>query len=255
MNQTLLTTARWELLNRSLGVSAESKQVLLDLLNKEIGYEPVNIGDVDIVQAPVGDLPSIDAKAKVAICIGHSRAGDSGAVAINGISEHRFNVARAKNVKHLLDSKGIESHVIDFYQGGSYSSAMQWLANHLERNEYTLAIELHFNSASPSARGYEYLFWHKSKRGILVAKEFQSLHGQYFPSAYDRGVEPIGDEAHERGVLFVSLTHCPAIICEPFFGSNKEEVSMYMTANGSKKLEDFYADAIARSLSTLKKHG
>lgn len=252
MNQTLLTTARWALINRSACLDSQVKETMLSLLDKEIGYSAPDIGDVDIVGTPVAPLPSFSKGTKVALCVGHSRSGDSGAVATNGLSEHKFNKARAVAVKSLLENKGIEAHVIDYYQGGGYSSAMQWLANHLRKKEYTLAVEFHFNSASPSAKGFEYLFWHKSKVGILVAKEFQKNHLNYFPDAYDRGIEPLGDEAHERGVLFTSLTHCPAVILEPFFGSNKSEVDRYMSTGGQQKLEAFYADSIFKSVNILK---
>lgn len=254
MNQTLLTTARWELINRAVGLSSETNETLLALLDKEIGYTAPKIGPVDIDQTPIAPLPPLDASVKVALCVGHSRNGDKGAVAINGLSEWDFNRERAVRVKALLDSMRIKSQVIDYYQGSSYSSSMQWLANHLLRNEFTLAVELHFNAASPSAEGYEYLFWHKSKRGKVLAQTFQAHHGKVFSSAKDRGIEALGDEAHERGTLFVSLTHCPAIILEPFFGSNSKEVAAYMSEKGRSLLEQHYADSIKESIQAIQAH-
>lgn len=251
MNQTDLTTARWELKNKPNPYSKESVTLLLELLNKEIGYSSPNIGPVSVPAVPIAPLPDLTGKAKIALCIGHARAGDSGASAWNGTSEESYNNEVAKLIKQKLDALGIESEIINFYPGNGYGSAMTWLAKHLLDNGYTHAFEFHFNSAGPSAKGFEYLYWHKSTRGIVMAKVFQDLHREMFLDKSDRGVEALGDEAHERGVLFTSITHCPSIICEPFFGSNEDDARSYMTSEGKEKLSSFYAKAIKLSIEKL----
>lgn len=248
MTQTQLTTARWEFLNSSF-LSSESEQVISELLDKEIGYPAPNIGYVNSPVEPIAPLPDLKSNPKIALCIGHSRSNDSGAVAYNGVYEETYNNEVISLVKRKLS---YHSEIINFYMGDSYGEAMHWLANHLKNNNFTHAFEYHFNSAGPTAKGYEYLFWHLSTKGIVMAKIHQKLHGEFFKGKYDRGIEPLGDDAHERGVLFTSLTHCPSIICEPFFGSNKEDAESYMTKSGKEKLSDFYVAAISESIKALQ---
>lgn len=181
----------------------------------------------------------------IAICIGHSRAGDSGAVSVGGVSEHAFNSKLGRITWEILRSRCIDAVVIDHYVGGSYGSAMSWLAKHLRGIAATAAIELHFNSATPSARGHEYLYWHSSSRGKALARSLADSQQRAFPSSTprrDRGTLAI-TTPRSRGGLFLRLTHCPAVIAEPFFGSNPEEwehASMHFME---------YAEALATGIS------
>ena len=111
---------------------------------------------------------------------------------------------------------------------------MRWVAARLLALDVDFAVELHFNAATPSAEGFEYLFWHKSKVSRVAAQAMQDAHAEEWEWMKNRDVEPLGDEAHERGVLFVSLTHCPALILEPFFGSSQREVAAYMADDGAE---------------------
>jgi N-acetylmuramoyl-L-alanine amidase len=47
-----------------------------------------------------------------------------------------------------------------------------------------------------------------------------------FPEAKRRGLKAIRD--NDRGGMFLKLTHCPSVICEPFFGSNADDWVMAM---------------------------
>lgn len=252
-NLTALTTARWELLNKASSVlSTESMSLLSELLTAEIGFpSPDNKLGPNVPIAPIAPLPDLKGDAKVALCVGHARSNDAGAIAFNGIYEEPFNNDIVKRVQAELASRGIQAEIINYYPGSGYGQAMKWLAKHLLDNGFTHAFEFHFNSATPSAHGYEYLHWHKSKKGVIMANVFQRLHGETFLDKTSRGVEPLGDEAHERGVLFCSITHCPAIILEPFFGSNKEDAESYMSDDGKAKLSNFYANAIHESIIEL----
>lgn len=248
MNKTLLTSARYDFMHGKHDLDLNTVEVVLAMFEREIGYPPPSLIDVTGDEMPIGPLPDPTSTAKVAICIGHARPNDSGAVSTQGTSEEVFNNKLARQLKDKLDSYGVDSEIIDYYEGNSYGSAMHWLAGHLQDNGFTLAIELHFNSYERTSRGYEYLYWHTSKVSDKVAAIFQKTHGEFFQEEYDRGVEPLGDQAHERGLLFCKLTHCPAIICEPFFGSNPDEVSRYMNPKGMDRLSSMYALALTRSI-------
>lgn len=185
---------------------------------------------------------------KVAICVGHSRRKrgriEGGAVSLGGISEHEFNSDIAVRLRAKLSSYGIQSEVFDDYPGSGYTAAMQHLASDIRKYGADIAIELHFNDAdSNDANGYEYLCWHTSTKGRRLATIFLSEHGRKFPSRKARGVVRI-DSEKKKGGGFLRHTHCPAVICEPFFGRNPAEWLAYNKNRDA--LADVYADAIRK---------
>jgi hypothetical protein len=46
-----------------------------------------------------------------------------------------------------------------------------------------------------------------------------------FPEQRNRGLKSI--DAADRGGLFLRKSHCPALICEPFFGSNAKDTAFF----------------------------
>ena len=239
-------------MNTASGISAASRDLLISFLDEKIGYPAkAVIVEPGTPTKPIAPLPDLTGKAKIALCVGHARANDAGAFAYNGIAEESYNDHQVIVIKKKLEALGYRVEVISFYQGSNYSQAMVWLAKHLRDNGFTHAFEFHFNSAGPTAKGFEFLYWHLSVKGKIMAKIFQQLFAETFLDKFNRGVEALGDEAHERGVLFTSITHCPAIICEPFFGSNKADAESFMTEEGREKLATFYASAIDKSVKAL----
>lgn len=179
------------------------------------------------------------------ICVGHSRKGDSGASNTRGVSEHRFNTELANLTAGLLKDSGFPVHVISHYEGSGYGASMRWLADHLRDLGVMVAVELHFNSAGPFAHGHEWLHWHRSTQGQRLASCFNTSFKEVFPEARARGVKPL--DASDRGSLFVRYTRCPAIILEPFFGSNKDETEFY--SDRMHSLAEIYANALTNYCS------
>lgn len=177
---------------------------------------------------------------KVAICVGHSRDGDDGAESVSGITEWSYNHTLAGFLKEALRLRGIQSEIFDHYKGSGYTAAMRDVAAQVAQYDADIALELHFNSADASANGFEYLFWHSSNKGARLAASLISTHSKGLPGFKNRGPKPI--DANDRGGSFLRLTDCPAVICEPFFGSNDKEWDFY-SVNYSK-LAEVYADAI-----------
>lgn len=167
--------------------------------------------------------------ATIAICIGHSRRiegrRDGGAVSCKPQStEWAYNDALGRMiVERLHDVHGIDAVLVNDYQGNGYGAAMRWLAAYLRGlGNIKLAVELHFNAAdNPQARGHEWLHWHASTKGKLLAAELSTSYSLTLPGIPARGVKALDDSA--RGAEFVRLTHCPAVICEPGFGSNQTD--------------------------------
>lgn len=164
--------------------------------------------------------------AKIAICVGHSRKingrVEGGAVSRANVSEWDYNRDLARMIEGILHEHRIASFVIDSYEGGGYGSAQRWLARQLSERGATLAVELHFNdSDSDSSNGHEWLYWSTSERAKKLASSINAEMCLIVPRIKSRGVKP--KTSADRGAEFLRGTHCPAVICEPFFGRNPSD--------------------------------
>ena len=187
---------------------------------------------------PTNSIPREDLN--VAICVGHSLKGDKGAVSCGQINEWTYNKKVAEYLKSDLQEYGIASFVVDTYGGtyGSYTSAINWLVKHLKEQKASVAIELHFNAAAnDKANGMEMLHWHTSRIGLSLAEYVLQGCRRYFPLARNRGVKGLAKGA--RGATFLRTTHCPAVITEPFFGTNWQDWIMF--ADQESTLSQAYA--------------
>tara|TARA_R100001440_G_scaffold1960_1_gene6103 strand:+ start:525 stop:1238 length:714 start_codon:yes stop_codon:yes gene_type:complete len=163
-------------------------------------------------------------KLNVAICVGHSRQGDTGAVSCGGINEWTYNKKVAEYLKSDLQEYGISSFIVDSYGGnyGSYASSMKWLAKHLDEQKASIALELHFNAAdNPKAEGMEMLYWHTSRIGLSIAEYLIKSCQRFFPLTKNRGTKAI--KTGNRGGLMLKTPSQPCCILEPFFGSNWQD--------------------------------
>lgn len=177
----------------------------------------------------------------IAICVGHSRPGDEGAVSVGGISERFANSRLARQILSKLEDLNIECEIIDRYQGATYGAAMRWLGRKLATIGATGAVELHFNSAIPAAHGHEWLHWHESVGGRYLAQHLNRCMTAACPTHKARGLVAIGPK--DRGAEFLRCTPCPAVIAEPYFGSNAQEWAW--AVNHQHELAQVIADGIA----------
>lgn len=183
---------------------------------------------------------------RVAICVGHSRIGDRGAVSTGNVSEWVYNSEVAEALRWRLERAGVDVDVVSSYPRKTYRAAMKWLADMMRGKGYDCVLELHFNSAGSAANGYEYLFLEGSKKGRELATCLMSAHQRVVGGGQkSRGITPIS--SGKRGYSFLKLTPAPAVICEPFFGSNEYEWAMY--AHECEKLAGIYFDGIKEFLA------
>ena len=118
---------------------------------------------------------------------------------------------------------------------------MRWLAKKLHDDRVDVAVELHFNSATPKATGHEWLYWNTSEKGRLLARSLRDSFEDSFPLFTSRGIK--GRQKGSRGAMFLRATCMPACIAEPFFGSNEEDWELAL------KHKEGVADAIAGGLT------
>lgn len=154
----------------------------------------------------------------IALCVGHSRQGDSGASSVDGTTEWDYNCDLAGKIASKTRQ---DVRIYSAYEGRGYTSAMRGLARKLKKDRAAFAVELHFNAASPAATGHEWLYWNTSAKGRLLARSLRDSMEDSFPLFTSRGIKARAKGS--RGASFLRLTHCPAVIAEPFFGTNKDD--------------------------------
>ena len=190
----------------------------------------------------------------IALCVGHSRRlvsgrPEGGAVAVDGkTQEWAWNAGLARQIaQQLHDAHGLSALIVDDYRGHGYGGSMRRLGALLAAEHVALAVELHFNSSAPQAHGHEWLHWHSSGKGKLAATQLHLAMCAAFPSIRPRGVK--GITIAERGAKFLRETHCPAVIAEPFFGSNQNDFALISQA--PQRLARAIAAGLAATLPRL----
>lgn len=247
MNADNLTTARWHLLNSKMPWNASITPDVIELINDKLGYPAPGTPVSSLV--PIAPLPAVTDSPYIALCLGHGRDGDEGNIGAGGVSEEDYNLPLIEELQAELSKRGIQSVIISHYAGNGYSAAMNWLASELKELGVTAAIEFHYNAYEGESSGHETLYWESSKRGITLAKSILQALDQEFPDHPSRGIQP--KSANDRGALFLSLTHCPAVIAEPFFGDNPTEWARFSSADGVAQLVQAYANGISNWIATL----
>ena len=179
---------------------------------------------------------------KIAICVGHSR-GDKGAVSTGGVTEWDYNIKVTDRLQDILERAGVSVTLFDHYPASTYKGAMGWLAESLNNLGPDCAIELHFNSASPEAEGYEYLYWQGSLRGKRLAECLLNAHEDLLMPQEKRGAKAI--TAGSRGAAFLRGPKTVCCLCEPFFGSSAKEWSLFEDDAGMDNLARTYANGLA----------
>jgi N-acetylmuramoyl-L-alanine amidase len=163
---------------------------------------------------------------KIALLVGHSRLingkRDGGAVAADGkTNEWTFNRAVARLVQTKLLAAGHHVSLWDHYEGNGYTASMLWVTRKVKEAGVQVAVELHFNHLDgkndDKGHGHEWLYWHTSEKGCKLAGFLSEAEKEIIPEVVTRALLP---RKSGRGAVFLELTHCPAVIGEPFFGDD-----------------------------------
>lgn len=163
---------------------------------------------------------------KLAIIVGHEKKKDGAtALAPLSTSEWPFNKQVAEFMYQYARELQLDCQIF-FRDGigieGAAKKVNDWKAD--------VCIELHFNSASPSAYGTETL--HDAEPATNA--EFAAIVQRHMCEVLkrtgkgNRGVKFL--KSGDRGHYNLHLVKCTSCLVEPFFGSNKEDCKL-MWAN------------------------
>ena len=153
---------------------------------------------------------------KLAVVVGHNKTAQ-GAVSVDGTSEFVWNSTLAQLIKDI-SPKQVE--IFFRTPGGGYSREIDRVYSEVDTYAPDVSVELHFNgSASPTASGCLTLS-SGSKKSLKLAQSIQAQTLKVLENR-NRGIEV--RQKNDRGGRSLWAGRAPAVMTEPFFGSNQED--------------------------------
>ena len=127
-------------------------------------------------------------------------------------------------IGHHKKSKGAFSSYLFANEFDFYTDVIiKETASKLNKFNFDLVIELHFNAATPQANGCETLYYFNSKKGKEFAHIFtDTVCGITGIKSRNGGVKALINKK-DRGFASVYYPKAPTILIEPFFGTNDDD--------------------------------
>jgi N-acetylmuramoyl-L-alanine amidase len=156
---------------------------------------------------------------RVALEIGHSTR-DGGAVRVtDGVQEYEWNKDLAHRI-HDLDPTMFE--IFHRRPDLRYTSAIRELYGRIDAWGCDLSISMHFNAFHKSSASYTSTLSSGSKVSLKAADAVQSAMVSVM-GLHDAGVKVRNRRTGGRGWEMLSFGRSPAILIEPYFGSNPSD--------------------------------
>lgn len=155
---------------------------------------------------------------KVAIVVGHTKL-KPGACGINLKCEFNYNSKVAELLSDVCDI-----YYYDSYNLG-YTSMVKRNANKMNKKNYDLILELHYNASLPSANGCEVFYYYNNSEGKSLATLLSSIISTTF-NVKNRGAKAmlkITGQKAPRGWAALYYPNATTLLLEPFFGSNRSD--------------------------------
>jgi N-acetylmuramoyl-L-alanine amidase len=179
----------------------------------------------------------------IALVIGHKSTSPGRENARRNLTEFEFNTRLAVSVwKHAQVVGSVDLVLVWRRTWATLAADINAI-----RPQVSAVVSMHANGfRDPEVSGTEVLYYHRSTDGKRMAEIFQ----QHFVEALglpDRGILPVDSEG--RGARLLKETEAPAVMCEPFFMSNDDDVETAL-ADDSRALADAYLKGL-RDVQTL----
>lgn len=152
-----------------------------------------------------------------AIVVGHTQFRPGACSPYSLPCEWEYNRQIAKELECIADV-----YFYDSYNFG-YKEMCKRNANRMNKKDYKLIIELHYNAASPSANGAEALYYFRNQKAKKLCEKFSRLMTKNF-GIKNRGAKALVNK-YDRGFWAVYFPYAPTILLEPFFGTNQNDVA------------------------------
>ncbi len=154
---------------------------------------------------------------KLAIIVGHNPVKQGAQKVDTNATEFDFNERLSHQLQGKESTFGLETKVFLRKPGMGYSKEIREVYDRVNMWDADASIELHFNASNnPAAHGSEVLTSGTPLSGVLGHAVNASICNAFH--LRDRGIHTVAPE--ERGGKSLVSGRCPAILIEPFFGSN-----------------------------------
>ena len=157
---------------------------------------------------------------KIALIIGHNEKQPG---AWNNITGAEFTYWKeiALAIKGLLPME-VDVYERKYTKGYGYGAEMATVVNELNKQDYKLCIELHYNSSSSQqSNGAEVLVYKGNPKAKAWSNKFLDMINEKF-QIRSRGLIEIAD-MHRNGAYGIIKAKHTYILTEPYFGSNPDE--------------------------------
>jgi len=177
---------------------------------------------------------------KIAIVVGHNAKAQGAVRCTDGRTEFDWNGELADLIR-AHDKQSVQ--VFKRVTGGGYSAEIDRVYAQTDAWGAACTIELHFNgSANPQANGC--LMLSSGTNGSMKLSTAMQAHCVTVLGNADRGVRTIGRQ--DRGGRSLWQGRAPAVLIEPYFGSNAAECHL------AQQHMDELAEAIYRAALALQ---
>jgi N-acetylmuramoyl-L-alanine amidase len=182
---------------------------------------------------------------KIALCAGH-RKDSKGAVN----EKHNLNEydEALKVIIPLTEILVKEGHSIS-----TFSGKLSEKIKNINRYDFDLAIDLHFNAAAYKGRGCEVMYVPGSTKRHDQAEEMSREIALYM-NLRNRGAKQGwywgGENPGTKPNAFLSKTNCAAFIPEPLFIDNDKEVEYWLVAGRHAQIAEAIATGIATGIES-----
>lgn len=184
---------------------------------------------------------------KVAIVVGHNPRQPGAVRCDTREAEYLWNSRIAMRIEETAaggDYPGIEVKTFFRPYMGSYAREVRDVYPRVDAFGADVSLELHFNShENPKANGCEMLS-SGSARSMQLSEALQNAVLSRF-EVRDRGVKVLGPK--DDGYLALHAGRAPAVILEPYFGSNAKDCATFSGPHD----EQGYAEAILDAVEAI----
>jgi N-acetylmuramoyl-L-alanine amidase len=179
---------------------------------------------------------------KIALCAGHHKDRKG---AVN--EKHNLNEydEACKVISHLIDILAAAGHTVV-----AFSGRLSEKIENINKYDFDLAIDLHFNAATYKGKGCEVMYVPGSTKRRDQADAMSTEIALYMNlrnRGAKEGVYWGGENPGTKPDAFLSKTNCAAFIPEPLFISNDAEVEYWLVAGRHEQI----AEAIATGIEVI----
>lgn len=156
----------------------------------------------------------------IAFVLGHHLKSKGAFSSYLFANEFDFYTDVVKHLEYKIGKLNLFYHNPDT---SSYTARIKETATKINKVNFDLVIELHFNAATPQANGCETLYYFNSKKGKEFAHIFtDTVCGITGIKSRNGGVKALTNKK-DRGFASVYYPKAPTILIEPFFGTNDDD--------------------------------